>query len=588
MASYEYGTLARANRDRFNASVIEAEGFRNKVSVRNGDVSVIEDAEKYDFVLISHILQHISDDSIDKMLDTVTEHLNADGIVAVTTTHTGGNRDLFFREYSDDGHRESEETDYEGFNESFSHSSILPVRLFAENTIADFFKSRGYGLVKRRYYHYENHHSVREDLDVNNTDGTGARDICYIFRKSSSKTDINVSYQFTFSYFSDFDIEKIEIDENKIIENIRNSYTDAVDDKSDNALSFDLFRQLKTSEEFLHGGGMPFKIRRVILPEYEAFDEEYETSDGLVYLNFYPEVSVGHLCINVSLKNLTTDQAVYFRHVQGNGRKIFKRGSSRVSVREIFEDVSNAIGLTITDVDENYCLEIKRFSDYDTREEFIRDNSRKIYGMMTGDEGYRHVPESLALDRLSNRWGSRDFMGVVCFGANTLLINLNKEARYGDYVENRRSFDNRFYGDINPYFLLDSCYAGVNHGVNYAIELATVIRCITNRILHHQQKYNASSSINFGNDIRRTRNARAEMITTLHRIENISISEVGEMEKVIIDGQQIEPLIDKCKYLLELIESDLNILYQAKTNRFINILTICGLAIAIVQVIVAL
>lgn len=576
------------DRDRFSASVKEAESFGGKVSVRNGDVSLIGDDEKYSFVLISHILQHIKDESIAQMLDAVTEHLLPGGIVAVTTTHTSEESDLFFKEFSIDGERQSEEIDYDGFNECFSSENVLPVRLFAEDTVKKLFTSRGYSLVNRKYYHYEHHHAVREDLEVNNSDGTRARDIMYIFRKASSDIDINVCYQFTFSYFNDFDIDKIEIDENRIIDNLKKSYEKAVDDESDKALSFELFRQLKTSREFLHGGGLPFRIRRVILPEYEASDEEYKASDGLVYLNIYPEVSVGHLCINMSLKNLNTDQAVYFRHVQGNGRKVFRREDRSLSVHDIFEEVSAALGLNITDIDENYCLEINRFDDYDNRELLINEKADMLYGMMTGDEGYRNVPESLALERLSNRWGSRDFMGVICFGANTLLINLNNKDRYTDYVENRRSFDNRFYGDINPYFLLHSHYAGINHGVNYSIELATVIKCITNRILHNQSKYNASSSLNFGNDIRKTRKARAEMITTLHRIENISISEVGEMERVLINGQQIEPLIDKCKYLLELIESELNILYQAKTNRFINILTICGLAIAIIQVIVAL
>ena len=56
------------------------------------------------------------------------------------------------------------------------------------------------------------------------------------------------------------------------------------------------------------------------------------------------------------------------------------------------------------------------------------------------------------------------------------------------------------------------------------------------------------------------------------------------MERVLLTSQQIEPIIEKIKYLLELLESELDLLYQTSTNRLINLLTIAGLVLAAIQV----
>jgi len=50
---------------------------------------------------------------------------------------------------------------------------------------------------------------------------------------------------------------------------------------------------------------------------------------------------------------------------------------------------------------------------------------------------------------------------------------------------------------------------------------------------------------------------------------------------VLIKGQQIESLIEKIKYLLELLESELELLYQNSTNRLVNILTVAGLLLTV-------
>ena len=71
-------------------------------------------------------------------------------------------------------------------------------------------------------------------------------------------------------------------------------------------------------------------------------------------------------------------------------------------------------------------------------------------------------------------------------------------------------------------------------------------------------------------------------------MENLSISEIGELERVLLISQQIDPLIEKIKYLLELLESELDLLYQTSTNRMASFLTVLGLVLAGWQVILAI
>ena len=83
----------------------------------------------------------------------------------------------------------------------------------------------------------------------------------------------------------------------------------------------------------------------------------------------------------------------------------------------------------------------------------------------------------------------------------------------------------------------------------------------------------------------KTKENRGELLATLNKVENLEISEIGEMEKVLLESQQINPIIEKIKYLLDLVESELDLLYQNSTNRLINILTVLGLILSVAGVV---
>lgn len=153
-----------------------------------------------------------------------------------------------------------------------------------------------------------------------------------------------------------------------------------------------------------------------------------------------------------------------------------------------------------------------------------------------------------------------------------------------DYVAHQRAFGEAVYGGANPYFLMNSDVAGINHGIIFSQETVFVIKTIANRVLNRQYGYARTASSRLGKEIRNTKKFRSELITILNRVENLGITEIGELEQMLLRSYKITPLIDSIKYLLELMESELDLLYQQSTNRLVNILTVAGLILTAIDV----
>jgi hypothetical protein len=396
--------------------------------------------------------------------------------------------------------------------------------------------------------------------------------------------DGNICYHFSFSIFDEAVGLRTD-DEQELRDAIRAAYSEAVFDDDKEAEQEPLFRDLAIGQGFLHGGGLPFGCFRVLLKDYRLQFRDYEIQDSAVFMTVFPESDTVQVCVTLSVKNAQIDDYVYFRHVQGNGAKLKNKDGRLISVKEIFQQVSGCLQRKVTDVEEIYLVEIKRWKDMETVDEIIRQDTRQVYGIMTGDEGWRNVPREMALARLENAWGSRDFIRFISFGTNSVFFNLYDSKGAADYRENRRRFDEAYYGDMNPYFLLNSHIAGVNHGILFSIELVMVMKTICDRILRRQAGHHMGGhGSKLGQEIRKIKAYRGELITALNKVESLEISEIGELERVMLTSQQIEPIIDKIKYLLELLESELDLLYQTSTNRLINFLTVAGLILAALQV----
>lgn len=572
------------------------ERYGHTVNMVQGDAESLPSDKKYSIILSSHVLQHIKCEMADDLMLKMSKRLEPGGLLLITTTYTAEEDDLFFKESWKDGMRSCEATDEDGFNEAYTKEGILPVRQLSEKSIMNMAQAHNLDFVRMDRYHYKGHQNISEDAKANlSGDNEGARDVLYIFKKRSEiDMDANICYHFSFSTLGN---GLNRVSEQSMRSSIKSAYPNAIFGDDELANEEPLFRDLSAVQGFLHAKGLPFECFRVMFKDYDLeFETEvtsevgvrkkkYDIQNTSVFMSVFPDSDTVQVCVCLSVKDADENDFVHFRHMQGNGAKLKNKDGRMLSIRDIFREVSESLKCDITDIAENYIIEIKRFSDEESVAEILNNHKKLIYGLMTGDEGWKHVPEELAESRLENSWGSRDFMKLISFGANSVFFNLSQSEDAKDYRKNRADFDHSFYGDMDKYFSMDSNVAGVNHGVLLSFEMVMVIRTICNRILRRQADYyGGDHGGKLRAEIQRIKAYRGELITTLSKVENLAISEVGEMEKVLLVGQQIDPIIDKIKYLLELLESELNLLYDTSTNRLGNWIAIGGLIFAAIQI----
>ena len=107
------------------------------------------------------------------------------GLLILTTTFTGQEKDYFTREFSVDGKRQTVSITQEEFDRC-QENGVLPVRYFAPKTIETLCNDYGFHIEKKACYHFTDAgiHSPENDADRNEQgDVQGARDILYLIIK---------------------------------------------------------------------------------------------------------------------------------------------------------------------------------------------------------------------------------------------------------------------------------------------------------------------------------------------------------------------------------------------------------------------
>ena len=403
----------------------------------------------------------------------------------------------------------------------------------------------------------------------------------YIIHGDDVTFDGKISYILYFTLFSESEAEQRMA---KLRQNLKQAYPHAGMEDDDSPV----FQDFKTVQQFLHGGGLPFECWRALLCNEPVHMDKAAVHQMQVMFTAFPEINIGKLTFNLQFRDVPTSQMVYLHHCNSNGAKIhFDAWGVSLSVHEMYQQFLKKMNFYGEHGQLAHLIELNRFGQMEDVSYIMKNEKPRMYGIISGDEGWNHIPAELAEARIQPDWSSRDFVEFITFGSNFLLLNLVDSPAAKRYRENQTSFGGTYYGGMNPYFALNPAVAGVNHGIIYAVELVMAMKTIAHRILEFQASFQQSRTGNFRDDIQRTKDYRRELIATLNRVENIDMTELGELEKVILNSQQITPIIDKIKYLLELLESELDLMYQTRTNKIANMLTVLGLLLTIVGTVLA-
>jgi len=394
--------------------------------------------------------------------------------------------------------------------------------------------------------------------------------------------DARVNYQYSMSLFTQEDERSNEEKISHIYNHLKKNFS-CLADWEEEAKTDPVFSEIATVQNFLHGGGLPFACSRFLLRDLHLTFDDLPAEESAVILTVFPEFNAAQLKFCFKTKDRTTDEMIYLRQIFCGSAKFTAFDGRKGTMQEWANRVMEAMDANCTNPELTYFVEIKDVGAEITVDELVDKEAQRLYGIMTGDEGWQFVPKALADERMSQSWGSREFTRVIIFGANGLLLNLVNSKASGDYLLRQHDFGGRCYGGINPYFLVNSDVAGLCHGVFHAQETVEVIKTISGRILSRKNTFESDKSERISREIQRVNQFRAELITTLNRVENLGISEIGELEQLLLRSYHISPLIDSIKYLLELLESELELLYNQSTNRLVNFLTILSLILTVVS-----
>ncbi len=367
---------------------------------------------------------------------------------------------------------------------------------------------------------------------------------------------------------------------------VKKAFPDAFLYDVDGEMPHQYLTDMQIVEKFLRGGGQTYKVYRFFLSHLTPDIEKAGLSGWCIMLAYFPESNITALSFHYGIKDTTTDNLIAIRQ-SGDGRK-YNFDGQEYSCMELDGKITAALGIKEKYCEHSYLCEITKLGEYKTIDEIEEKESKRLYGFITGDEGYAFVPAGLVKDRLSNTWSSREFMNIYAFGQSFLFLNLIGTPVHNDYLERQTEYGTKIYGSCNPYFFMGDCPLTVNHGILFSVEFVMMLKALINSVLEYQSDYTKKSFVSYYQRIRTTREFRRKIIMVLEKVEKTEISEIGQLSSMLLESQHIAPIVDQVKYLLELLEGDLSLIYSEHNNLLVTVLTVLGLLLAVWQVLLAL
>lgn len=146
---------------------------------------------KFDFILNSHVIQHIHTGLVKPLLKNLTDRLKEDGIFAITTCHSSRKQDHYLKNYVKFGKPVREEIDEEIHNQLVNSKGALPIHFFSSDTLINMLADLDLETFIFKVFHIDKpdrDKMQKKDIDayVNATTQRQSRygiDMCLVARK---------------------------------------------------------------------------------------------------------------------------------------------------------------------------------------------------------------------------------------------------------------------------------------------------------------------------------------------------------------------------------------------------------------------
>ncbi len=495
--------------------------------------------QTFDVVLCSGLLQHMKHETACHILENLKHVIGPDSVCLFGTTFTDGRRNAYTAEVLQEDAGPAPELDEKGFSEAVDDPDKLAVCLFARPWMERFLTSCG---LDTKQFHSQDQGALyicepAEGTLLRRSCGpeTASGKICFMhFYYLNSAAGMNTA-------------------------RLRNLQADEAEDTDEIKDAFD------TAERYLFANGFALPAQRHFR-KAEVRCDRAAVADSCLVVSFYPENGVAQVSVCLTLENAPCDDFVYLRQIQESPESCFTINGTESSIPQLCEDVLKECGLrSPVRGPVSVITELNRFGNCTDPVSLSIDEKRCLYGILTGDESYLHVPAALVEEHMADSWSGLDFVRVIASGNSFLMLNFNRGETYADYVDYEIPYAERYFDGLNGYFTMDAPAAGLCHGLFFPVEKGQLLRTVAQRAADGSPQ-------------------REEMADAVRKLEQGSREERGALDSLVMRELGISGLAENMRSSIIQADSEQALRYRKMTNRMVTALAILGAISLLIQI----
>jgi hypothetical protein len=326
-----------------------------------------------------------------------------------------------------------------------------------------------------------------------------------------------------------------------------------------------------------------------------------ESATGLVLVSVLRDLRLLNVSLGLHFEAITPDELIFLQRAIKWDRT--PEASTKIAVTGLppgagsgsaLDRLARAVFGEVADSpinEDGTIIEIRQPFEPDI-EAWIAANPTPLYGILSGDEGWRWVPEEVAKDRLRFTWSTRTFVKSVALD-RTLLQVSSRPATYATEVN--QQFEAYGY-DLPAHLRIGSAVPGLENGGLFAME-GMIARSVTIKELEAaatEFSLAQSPTGSIGTFLRSIFNSNAAaaslhytLADRLARIAEPPWWELGQLDRMLRAAFDLERRIERLKWWLGLADAAVHLRYQARMNNLLILLTIVIAAIEIAAAILS-